>query len=149
MFPVLALIFLLVPVIEIYILIQVGQIIGALWTVFLVVLTAVIGVNLLKSQGLSTLSRAQQKMNSGEMPAQELLEGFALVIAGAFLLTPGFFTDTVGFLLLIPQTRSLIMKKLAARFIASGVVMQGGVNSATARSEGDVIEGVKYHKEDD
>jgi len=149
MFPVLALIFLLVPVIEIYILIQVGQIIGALWTVFLVVLTAVIGVNLLKSQGLSTLSRAQQKMNAGEMPAQELLEGFALVIAGAFLLTPGFFTDTVGFLLLIPQTRSWIMKKLASRLIASGAVMQAGVNSSTVRTEGDVIEGVKYHKEDD
>ena len=75
MFPVFALIFLLVPLIEIYILIQVGQVIGALWTVFFVVLTAVIGVQLLKSQGLSTLSRAQHKMDSGEMPAQELMEG--------------------------------------------------------------------------
>jgi UPF0716 protein FxsA len=150
MFPVLALIFLIVPVVEIYILIQVGQVIGALWTILLVVLTAVIGVHLLKSQGLSTLSRAQQKMNSGEMPAQELLEGFALVIAGAFLLTPGFFTDALGFLLLIPHTRVLIMKSLASRLVASGsVVMQGGFNAQQGKTQGDVIEGVKYHKEDD
>ncbi|MBC8210667.1 MAG: FxsA family protein [Gammaproteobacteria bacterium] len=150
MFPVFALIFLIVPVVEIYFLIQVGQMIGALWTVFLVVLTAVIGVHLLKSQGLSTLSRAQQKMHAGEMPAQELLEGFALVIAGAFLLTPGFFTDSLGFLLLIPQTRSFIMKKLSARLMASGsVVMQGAASSQTTHTEGNVIEGVKYHKEDD
>ena len=86
MFPVFALIFLIVPLVEFYILIQVGQVIGALWTVFFVVLTAIIGVQLLKSQGLSTLSRAQQKMHQGELPAEELLEGMALLLAGAFLL---------------------------------------------------------------
>lgn len=156
MFPVFALIFLIVPVLEIYILIQVGQVIGALWTVFFVVLTAVIGVQLLKSQGLSTLTRAQNKLNSGQMPAQELLEGFALVIAGAFLLTPGFFTDTVGFLLLLPMTRSLIIRSLTARLLASGnftihdpFQTQNGTNTQNKGSQGDVIEGVKYHKEDD
>ena len=156
MFPVFALIFLIVPVVEIYILIQVGQVIGALWTVFFVVLTAVIGVQLLKSQGLSTLSRAQQKMNSGEMPAKELMEGFALVIAGAFLLTPGFFTDTVGFLLLFPLTRSMIIGSLVARFMASGrfsmpndYQSQYPPHAHQKKSSGDVIEGVKYHKDDE
>lgn len=154
MFPVFAVIFLIVPVVEIYILIQVGQVIGALWTVFFVVLTAVIGVQLLKSQGLSTLSRAQQKMNSGEMPAKELLEGFALVIAGAFLLTPGFFTDTVGFLLLIPLTRSLIIGSLVAKLMASNRFTmhnpyQPHNQTQNKESTGDVIEGVKYHKEDE
>lgn len=150
MFPVFALIFLLVPVLEIYILIQVGQVIGALWTVFFVVLTAVIGVQLLKSQGLSTLSRAQHKMDSGEMPAQELMEGFALVIAGAFLLTPGFFTDAFGFLLLFPPTRQLMIHSLTKKLLASGrFVMHGERHSEHNPRSGDVIDGVNYRKDDD
>ena len=74
MFPVLTLIFLIVPVVEIFLLIQVGQVIGAWWTILLVVLTAIIGVRLLKLQGISTLMRAQEKMQSGNMPAQEILK---------------------------------------------------------------------------
>ena len=150
MFPVLALIFLLVPVIEIYILIQVGQVIGALWTIFFVVFTAVIGVQLLRSQGLSTLSRAQNKMNNGELPAHEMMEGLGLVVAGAFLLTPGFFTDAVGFLLLFPPTRSLIVTSIAQRLSASANVHVQGFNGANPnRRADDVIEGVNYNREDD
>ena len=150
MFPVFALIFLIVPLVEIYILIQVGQVIGALWTVFFVVLTAVIGVQLLKSQGLSTLSRAQQKMHQGELPAEELLEGMALLLAGAFLLTPGFVTDTFGFVLLFPPGRAMIIASLAKRMLASGhYVMQGEFHSRTGSRSADVIEDVKYHKHDD
>jgi UPF0716 protein FxsA len=150
MFPVFALIFFIVPLVEIYILIQVGQIIGALWTVFFVVFTAVIGVQLLKQQGLSTLSRAQRKLSTGEMPAEEMLEGFALVIAGAFLLTPGFFTDTAGFLLLLPPTRKAIIRRLSARMLASGsFTMHGKYSSQQPGREGNIIEGVKYHQDDD
>ncbi len=153
MFPVFALIFLIVPLVEIYILIQVGQVIGALWTVFFVVLTAVIGVQLLKQQGLSTLTRAQQKMTAGEMPAHELLEGFALVIAGAFLLTPGFFTDAFGFLLLIPLTRKWMMRRLTERMLKSGgFTMSGVYHAETERKpprEGNIIEDVKYRRDDE
>lgn len=150
MFPVFALIFLLVPLVEIYILIQVGQVIGALWTVFFVVLTAVIGVRLLKTQGLSTLSRAQNKMNTGEMPAHEMLEGLALVVAGAFLLTPGFFTDAFGFILLFPATRSRLIRGLTSRLMASGnFVMHSEYQQRTRSRSDNVIEGVKYHKDDD
>ena len=153
MFPVFALIFLIVPLVEIYILIQVGQIIGALWTVFFVVLTAVIGIQLLKQQGLSTLMRAQQKMTAGEMPAQELLEGFALVLAGAFLLTPGFFTDAFGFLLLIPPTRKWMMRRLTERMIKSGSFTMNGAYRAETECkpprEGNIIEGVKYRRDDE
>lgn len=150
MFPVLALIFLLVPVIEIYILIQVGQVIGALWTVFFVVFTAVIGVQLLRSQGLSTLSRAQHKMNQGELPAHEMMEGLGLVVAGAFLLTPGFFTDIVGFLLLFPPTRSFIVTSVAQRLSASAHVHVQGFNRAdTHNRRDDVIDGVNYNREED
>lgn len=150
MFPVFALIFLVVPLVEIYILIQVGQIIGALWTIFFVVFTAVIGVQLLKHQGLSTLMRAQQKMSGGEMPAQELLEGFALVIAGAFLLTPGFFTDAFGFLLLIPAARRFLIKKITERMIKSGrYSMHAEYHAESREQRGNIIEGVKYHTDDE
>jgi UPF0716 protein FxsA len=148
MFPVLTLIFLIVPVIEIFLLIQVGQVIGAWWTVLLVVLTAIIGVRLLKLQGISTLMRAQEKMQSGSMPAQEMLEGVGLIVAGAFLLTPGFFTDAVGFCLLIPPIRRLLVGAIVAKISVSGqfVHMHG---SATSRPhEPDVIDGVRYKRED-
>jgi len=156
MFPVIAVIFLVVPIVEIYLLIQVGQVIGALWTVLLVVLTAVIGVWLLKIQGMSTLQRAQQKMQNGQMPAQEMLEGLGLVLAGAFLLTPGFFTDSIGFLLLLPPTRAWLVGKLVAQMMRSGqFVGQASVHGyrndphhGEKGSDQDVIEGVNYKRED-
>jgi len=144
MFPLIAVIFLLVPIIEIYLLIQVGQVIGAGWTIFLVVFTAVIGVWLLRIQGLSTLTRAQQKMQQNELPAREILEGMGLVVAGALLLTPGFFTDTVGFFLLFPPTRIWLVSRVAARMVVSSTVTV----DAHKRQHGDVIDGVKYRRED-
>ena len=156
MFPLLSVIFLAVPIVEIYLLIQVGQVIGALWTVFLVVLTAVVGVWLLRIQGISTLRRAQEKMRNEQMPAQEMLEGIGLLLAGAFLLTPGFFTDTVGFLLLLPPTRSWLVSKLVAHLMRTGqFVGQAGVHGYEFESkthqkaaDSDVIEGVNYKRED-
>ena len=144
MFPFLAFIFLLVPLVEIYVLIQVGQVIGAGWTILLVVLTAVIGVWLLRLQGLSTLMRAQRKLQENELPASEMLEGVALVIAGALLLTPGFFTDAVGFLLLFPPTRQWLVGRVSARMIVANSVH---VHRPDAREQ-DVIDGVKYRRDD-
>ena len=144
MFPVIAAIFLAVPIIEIYLLIQVGQVIGALWTILLVVMTAVIGVWLLRIQGISTLMRAQQKMQSGELPAREMLEAMGLVIAGALLLTPGFFTDAVGFTLLFPPMRIWLVGLVTARMVVSGPT---GFQTRQNRDQ-NVIDGVKYHKDD-
>jgi len=144
MFPLIVVIFLVVPIIEIYLLIQVGQVIGAGWTIFLVVFTAVIGVWLLRIQGLSTLTRAQQKMQQNELPAREILEGMGLVVAGALLLTPGFFTDTVGFFLLFPPTRIWLVSRVASRMVVSSTVTV----DAHKRQHGDVIDGVKYRRED-
>ena len=144
MFPLIAIVFLLVPVVEIYLLIQVGQVIGAGWTVLLVVLTAVIGVWLLRIQGLSTLTRAQRRLQENELPAREMLEGVALVIAGAFLLTPGFATDTLGFLLLLPPTRIWLVNLAASRMVLS-TTMPG---QPRPPQDGDVIDGVKYRRED-
>lgn len=144
MFPLFAIIFLLVPIVEIYLLIQVGQVIGAGWTILLVVLTAVIGVWLLRIQGLSTLTRAQQKLQENELPAREILEGMGLLVAGALLLTPGFFTDAVGFLLLFPPTRIWLAGRIAERMI---VTAAAGQHPGSARKQ-DVIEGVKYRRDD-
>ena len=144
MFPLITIIFLIVPIIEIYLLIQVGQVIGAGWTIFLVVFTAVIGVWLLRIQGLSTLTRAQQKLQQNELPAREILEGMGLVVAGALLLTPGFFTDTVGFFLLFPPTRIWLVSRIASRMVVSTSVPV----DQQQRQHGDVIDGVKYRRED-
>jgi UPF0716 protein FxsA len=165
MFPLIVFFFLAVPIIEIYLLIQVGQVIGAGWTVLLVVLTAVIGVWLLRIQGLSTLTRAQRKLQENQLPAREILEGMALVVAGAFLLTPGFFTDTIGFLLLFPPTRISLVSLVASRMVVSasvharanqGAANHGGANHADPLQDrpgqshdGDVIDGVKYRRDDD
>jgi len=156
MFPVITIIFIIVPIVEIYLLIEVGRFIGALWTVFLVVLTAVIGIKLLKFQGTSILMRAQDKMQTGQAPAQEMLEGIGLVLAGAFLLTPGFFTDSVGFLLLIPQTRAWLMAMVINKLMTAGRFSQQGGSSGFQRGPSpssdeadlDVIEGVKFKRED-
>ena len=109
------LLFIIIPLVELYFIIVVGDMIGALWTVLLVLMTAVIGVNLLRLQGMSTLGRAQRNMAQGQLPAMEMMEGVALAIAGILLITPGFITDSIGFLLLIPATRRAIIQYLMAR----------------------------------
>ncbi len=115
-FPILMAIFLIVPIIEIYLLIQVGGMIGALATIALVILTAVIGAALLRIQGFQTYMRFNQSLAEGRMPAMEILEGVALFIGGALLLTPGFFTDAIGFLCLISFTRMAIISAILKRF---------------------------------
>lgn len=112
MFKLLFILFLLVPLVEIFFLIQVGQVIGAGWTISLVVATAVIGAFLLRLQGFQTLHRAQRTMQQGQLPATEMLEGLCLLVSGALLLTPGFVTDTMGFLLLMPPVRQLMIAQM-------------------------------------
>ncbi len=107
--------FIIIPLVELYVIIAVGEEIGALWTVILVLLTAVIGVNLLRIQGMSTLARAQRSMAQGSIPAMEMMEGIALAVAGVLLITPGFITDAIGFLCLFPATRRAIIRSIMAR----------------------------------
>ncbi len=105
----LLLVFIIVPMLELAVLIQVGSWIGVLWTILIIALTAVVGVALLKRQGTAVLTRAGQRMQDGGLPANELAEGFLLALAGALLLTPGFLTDGFGFALLMPGVRSLLI----------------------------------------
>lgn len=131
--PILFLLFLAMPIVEMYLLIQVGGWIGALPTIGLVALTAMVGMALLRQQGFATLLRGQQRMAEGQLPAQELMEGFALAVGGALLLTPGFVTDAVGFSLLLPPTRRL----LVGAFVRRGVwQMQQGPGGWEMRNEG-------------
>ncbi len=109
------LLFLLVPLIEIGVFIEVGGLIGLLPTLGLILLTAALGTWQLRAQGLSTLARARQQMEQGQLPAQELYDGFCLIIAGALLLTPGFVTDAVGFALFVPAFRRLLRQVVAQR----------------------------------
>ena len=127
--PLLFLIFLLVPVLEIYLLIEIGSLIGAVWTVTAVVGTAALGAGLVRRQGLAALARFRSATQAGELPAVTIIEGLALLVAGALLLTPGFFTDLVGFLLLTPPLRQF----LVSRWLAGRVVTPvGGTPSGQA-----------------
>ncbi len=125
-FQVLLLLFLLVPLGEIYLLLKVGGVIGALPTVGLVVFTAVLGAFLMRVQGLSTLQRVQRNLDAGELPAAALLEGAVILIAGALLLTPGFITDAVGFACLVPAIRAWTVHRLLSRYAGR----EGGPASA-------------------
>ena len=109
--------FIVVPLLEMLLLFEVADRIGGLWTLFMVVMTAVIGVQILRWQGLSTLLRAGQRLQGGQLPAQEIIEGMLLAAAGALLLTPGFITDSFGFLLLTSPLR----RWFAAMLIRSGI----------------------------
>jgi UPF0716 protein FxsA len=151
------LLFAILPIIEIALLINVGEQIGGWNTVIIVIITAFAGAHLVRQQGLSTLMQAQHKMQDGAMPGQEMAEGLLLVIAGVLLVTPGFITDGFGFLLILPMTRPVIAKALL-RKMAVQVVTQSQTgefhsqytqgDNARGASNDDIIEG-EFERKDD
>lgn len=134
--------FLIVPFVEIYLLLQIGGIVGVFPTIFMVVFTAVLGAWLLRRQGLATWQRFQNSLNQGAIPAYEMIEGPILLVGGALLLTPGFFTDALGFACLVPQLRRKI-----ARYVIENHLIATQAGSPFQRRPHDVIEG-EYEKED-
>ena len=104
--------FTIIPIIEIYLLIEIGSFFGVLTAITLVILTGFLGAFMARMQGLQTLFRIQESLREGRMPSGELLDALLIVIAGLVLLTPGFLTDSAGFLLLIPTTRNSIISWL-------------------------------------
>ena len=146
------LVFFSIPIVEMYLLIEVAERIEALPTIVLVMLTAVLGVSLIRQQGLSTLTKGIRRLNQAEIPAAEIIEGVLLAVAGAFLITPGFLTDFIGFMIIIPITRRItalmLLKRMAARadFRTKGSDLRGGSNK-TRDASGSVIEG-EYEKKD-
>ena len=113
--PILLLI-ILVPVIEIYLLIKIGSQIGAITTIFLIFLTAVVGVYYAKYEGLNTLRSGFAQLSKNETPAYEVLSGAAIAFAALLLIIPGFATDVTGFLLIFPLSRKIIFEKFLKKF---------------------------------
>ncbi|MEP3244022.1 MAG: FxsA family protein [Sneathiella sp.] len=109
-----------IPVLEIFVFVELGGEIGALNTIILTVLTAAVGMILLRIQGLSVLTSAQTTLNKGGAPVNEILNGILLAVAGLFLLIPGFVTDGIGFLLFLPPLRALVAAWLGSRINISG-----------------------------
>jgi UPF0716 protein FxsA len=105
-----------IPAIEIYLMIKVGGIIGALNTILLILFTAITGVYFTKIAGLSTLKSGFNQLIKNEIPIYEIISGAALAFAAFLLILPGFLTDVVGFLLIIPTTRKVFIKLVAAKF---------------------------------
>ncbi|NOZ68956.1 MAG: FxsA family protein [Deferribacteres bacterium] len=110
------LLFIIVPVAELALLIKIGTFIGTFNTILIVILTAIIGAHMVKSEGIGVMYRIRKNMDEGIFPAEELIDGMMILIAGALLLTPGFLTDSAGFLMVFPVSRDYI-KKIARRYI--------------------------------
>ena len=110
MFIYLLILFIAIPVLEIIIFIEIGSFVGTFNTILLTFLTAIVGVYLVRQQGLSTIRKIIVQLQSGEKPVVTMFEGLVILVAGVLLLTPGFFTDTIGFLGLIPITRTLMIR---------------------------------------
>jgi len=140
-------IFVVVTLAEIYVLVSVGQAIGGLSTVLLVVITAFIGSSLLRQQGWSTMAKAQQSMSEGRTPAMEMMEGVVILVSGILLLTPGFLTDVLGLLGLMPWSRSYFinhfLEKNAERVFKqrNSVFINRTKGNETKSNKDDTIEG--------
>ncbi|HED16377.1 MAG TPA: FxsA family protein [Gammaproteobacteria bacterium] len=145
---VLLVVFLVIPLTEIYLLIEVGGIIGAIPTIFLVVFTAVFGALLIRQQGVSTMLRARQEIHQGMVPAMQMLEGAALLVSGALLLTPGFLTDTLGFVLLVPPLRRFLILKLLGGAVPPSMTPFDPDGPASGSGEQRTIEG-EFKRDDD
>ena len=138
------------PLVELYVIIQVGTVIGAWETIALLIIESAIGAWLLKRQGLSTLAKISDAVNGGRVPGKELVDGLLILVAGALMVAPGFIGDVIGYLLLLPPTRApiraLVMKRFASgetgRFFAATSSGPGGarfVGTFRASGGGDVF----------
>lgn len=144
LFRYLAILFVITPIIEIYLFVQMGNFIGYLPSIALLILMAIFGTYLLRTQSAATISRLQQTLQQGELPTQALLESILLLLSGVLLLAPGFFSDILGFLCLIPWTRKTIVKLIVHYGIPLLYVPRNQTQTETAQprpAANTVIEG--------
>lgn len=143
------LMFIVFPVVELMLLIEVGSKIGGLLTIACVLLTAFVGLALIRQQGLSILLKAREKMHQGNIPASEVVEALLLAIAGVFLLFPGFISDALGFLLIIPTVRKGVSGSLMGKVFKEHFTAQSRRQKTPEEGQdhGDVIEG-EFTKDD-
>lgn len=133
--------FLVVPIVELYLFVQVSNAIGFGAALLWIVLVSVVGAWLVKREGLSALRRANAKAMAGEIPTDELITGMLILFGGALMLTPGFLTDALGLFLIFPPTRALVRSRVRHRFVAAGPIVIGGRFGSTGpRRSGDVVD---------
>jgi len=136
----LVLLFIVVPIVELFVIIQVGEAIGVLPTIALLIADSIIGSMLMRSQGRAAWRRFNTALAEARVPHREVLDGALVIFGGALLLTPGFLSDILGLLLLLPPTRAVVRGVIARRFlprvIASGLggIAGGGVRTGPART---------------
>lgn len=116
MFLPLALLFLVVPILELYVIVQVAGGIGVLETIGLLILVSIVGAWLVRREGMGVMRKVQQQLGQGEVPTKQLVDGALILFAGALMLTPGFVTDALGVLLLVPPSRIVVRNVLMRRF---------------------------------
>jgi UPF0716 protein FxsA len=136
--------FVVVPIVEIYVLIQVGQVIGPWWTILLLIADSILGTWLIKSEGGRAWRALRTALDSGRMPARELADGALILIGGTLMLSPGFVTDAFGILLILPVTRPLFRRLLTGVVTRRLVVLGTGSGQTTRpgpRSQGTVVQG--------
>lgn len=126
----LLLLFIVVPVVELVLLIEIGQRVGTLVTIGLIMVTGIVGASLARQQGVSTLARFRKELDEGQLPAEAIIDGVLILVAAAVLITPGVLTDAFGFLCLVPAFRRLLKRELKRRF--ERAVQQGSVHVTTA-----------------
>jgi UPF0716 protein FxsA len=143
MLPILLLLFIVVPIAELAVIIQVGQEIGVWWTIAILVADSILGSLLMRSQGRIAWRRFNETAQAGRVPAREVLDGVLVIFGGAFLLTPGFITDIIGVVFLLPPTRALVRRFLVKRFadrmiVAAQTRATGWPPPGSGRRPGDV-----------
>jgi UPF0716 protein FxsA len=132
--------FIVVPLVEIYVLIQVGQVIGVWWTILLLVADSILGTWLIRREGGRAWRALQAALSSGRMPAKELADGALILIGGTLMLAPGFVTDAVGILLILPLTRP-VARRLLTTVVARRLVVVPGPSSRRPPDDGPVVPG--------
>jgi UPF0716 protein FxsA len=136
--------FIVVPIAELAVIIQIGSLIGVWWTIALLLADAVLGSLLMRAQGRAAWRRFTEAIDEGRPPAREALDGVLVIFGGALLLTPGFITDVFGLLLLFPPTRSLVRRLLVRR-----VTLRVMVAGRERRSRADDVDGTAVDVEPD
>jgi UPF0716 protein FxsA len=143
--PLLIVLFIVIPIAELYVILKVGDLIGILPTIALLVADSLLGAWLLKSQGRTVWRRFQETMQAGRVPHREVFDGVLVIFGAAFLITPGFLTDIVGVLLLLPPTRALVRRWLIRRGGRMfGVSVATGRRSTPASRQDWDVEGTAY-----
>ena len=139
MLPLLVVLFITVPILELFVILQIGELIGVWWTIGLLIADSILGSMLIRSQGRVAWRRFKEALAAGRPPAREVLDGVLIIFGGALLLTPGFVTDVFGLTFLLPPTRAVLRRLLVRRF--AGRMVSAAATGRRPRGRGYDVEG--------